>query len=428
MSYGKRNDIENPDSRALQSNLTNDALKKLKGWSPDKRSNANANEAPYQVIDFFCGCGGMSLGFAATNLAYNSFQVVGGCDIEPDAAVTFKNNFGAECVLQDIRTLSKSRDNTNEFLSKLEMYKASRPTVLIGCAPCQGFTSHRKKNWHKEDARNSLPAHFAKIASYIDPVCIVMENVPEMLSVKYWEEFQAAKRILNASGYLLKQMIYNAAEFGAPQERFRSVVIGMKREFLLPIPLLRNPEHFSTVRDAIGCLPEVDPGVSHPYDALHRCAAHKKSTIETIKAVPKNGGSRPKGVGPKCLDKIKGFSDVYGRLFWDRPSITITHYSRNPASGRFVHPEQDRGLTMRECALLQTFPEGFSFVGSNDSIYKQIGEAVPPVLATAVAAHVFSELESCEPSSEQLAKGLISIEEPVSSSYSSIIAGIKTSR
>jgi DNA (cytosine-5)-methyltransferase 1 len=128
------------------------------------------------------------------------------------------------------------------------------------------------------------------------------------------------------------------------------------------------------------------------------------------------------------LDRVKGFSDVYGRLNWDKPSITITHYARNPASGRYVHPEQDRGLTIREAALLQSFPSNIEFVGSFDSIFKQIGEAVPPMFACAIAAHVLVELISQPPSEEMLNTGIHSLEEPVSSSYSSVIAGIKLNR
>ena len=125
------------------------------------------------------------------------------------------------------------------------------------------------------------------------------------------------------------------------------------------------------------------------------------------------------------MDRVKGFSDVYGRLYWDKPSITITHYARNPASGRFTHPEQDRGLTAREAALLQSFPNEFEFTGKSDDIYRQIGEAVPPMLSSAVAANVLIELLSIEPNDDEIALSPQSINEPVSSSYSSVIAGIK---
>ena len=130
------------------------------------------------------------------------------------------------------------------------------------------------------------------------------------------------------------------------------------------------------------------PGKADPKDALHRCSAHKQSTIEVIASVPHDGGSRPVGVGPQCLDKVKGFYDVYGRLSWDKPSITITQYARNPASGRFSHPEQDRGLTIREAARLQSFPDGYKWHGSLGENFKQIGEAVPPLLSLAMASQI----------------------------------------
>jgi DNA (cytosine-5)-methyltransferase 1 len=144
--------------------------------------------------------------------------------------------------------------------------------------------------------------------------------------------------------------------------------------------------------------------------------------------VPPNGGNRPEGVGPKCLTRVKGFYDVYGRLSWDKPSITITHYARNPASGRYTHPVQDRGLTAREAARLQSFPDGFRFEGKFDDIYRQIGEAVPPLLSCGVAVNILIEYLSSKPTFAQIANNISTIELPVNNSYSSVIAGIKNSR
>jgi DNA (cytosine-5)-methyltransferase 1 len=266
---------------------------------------------------------------------------------------------------------------------------------------------------------------FAEIVKRMKPDVIVMENVPEFLSKKYWKYFSAAKACYEQCDYIIKNNIYNAASFGVPQERFRSIIIGMKKEFLLPEGHLK-PFEYRTVRDAISYLPPVLAGAACPNDPMHRSASHKESTLEVIRQVPHNGGNRPIGVGPACLDKTKGFSDVYGRLFWDKPSITITHYARNPASGRYTHPEQDRGLTAREAAILQSFPNGFEFTGKSDDIYRQIGEAVPPMLSSAIAVKILIEFLSKEPTKEQLNNSPKSINEPVSSSYSSVIAGIKT--
>ena len=377
-----------------------------------------------QVIDLFCGAGGMSLGFMALNDVFPIFNMLGGCDINAISATTYSHNYKTPLLNEDIVKLAYEDGRLDEFLERIG-YNKKLPCILIGCAPCQGFSSHRKKHWNEEDdVRNSLIIAFSKIVERILPEAIVMENVPEFLSERYWKYFSSAKENCERVGYTVKQNIYNAATFGVPQERFRSVIIGMKKDFLLPEEVLQK-ENFRTVRDAIGNLPKVDAGIADPSDPMHKSAAHKESTINVIKSVPHNGGRRPEGVGPACLDRIKGFSDVYGRLYWDRPSITITHYARNPASGRYSHPEQDRGLTAREAALLQSFPNGFVFMGKSDDIYRQIGEAVPPFLSAAIATNVLIELISREPMMEEKATSLESIAEPVNSSYSSVIAGIK---
>ncbi|WP_020475464.1 DNA cytosine methyltransferase [Zavarzinella formosa] len=383
-------------------------------------SSGRPRQTTIQVLDFFCGCGGMSAGFAAAGV----FRVLGGVDINADALATFDRNINGRGMIRDIRELEADPAKLDELLADVG-YDPSKPLVLIGCAPCQGFSSHRKKHWGVEDRRNSLVAVFCQIAARLNPVAVVMENVPEMLSLKYWDDFTAGRQTLEQAGYVVRQQIYNLAAFGVPQQRFRSLVLAMRRDFSLPRPLL-EPDDYRTVRDAIGELPSVMAGETDPADPMHRSATHRASTLETIRAVPKNGGSRPAGVGPACLDQVRGFYDVYGRLSWDQPSITITHYARNPASGRYVHPEQDRGLTIREAAILQGFPRGFEFHGTFDAVFKQIGEAVPPMFSAAVAAHLAIELSSPPRSeAERLADEIPSIESPVSSSFSSVIAGLK---
>lgn len=242
-----------------------------------------------------------------------------------------------------------------------------------------------------------------------------MENVPEILGKKYWDHYDEARKILEENGYTVKQTIYNSASFGVPQARFRAIIIASKIEFELPIPLLEK-EQFITVRDAISDLPKVAAGEVSLNDKFHRSAKHKSSTIETISQVPKDGGNRPSGIGPKCLDKVKGFSDVYGRLYWDKPSITLTQYSRNPASGRFTHPEQNRGLTIREAARIQSFPDSYDFQGSLDHCFKQIGESVPPLLSIAIASQIIRALSNEIKTNDCRVESITS---PVRSSYTS---------
>lgn len=416
------------DLRALTPLLAREVQREVRGWRPQPITGKQGQQPAFQVLDFFCGCGGMSLGFSALSRVVPLTEIVGGCDINGDALATFQQNFAAPGIKMDVRDLVDDDRALSDFLAMMPRYDEKRPTIVIGCAPCQGFTSHRKRHWHKDDHRNTLVGAFASIAVRLNPECIVMENVPDMLSNKYWSHFENAQAVLNEAGYVVSQAIYNAASFGVPQDRFRALVVAMRKPFLLPCPQIADPSKYKTVRDAIGKLPSVPPGQVHPKDSMHRSAGHRESTLETIRAVPKDGGSRPAGVGPKCLDRVRGFYDVYGRLAWNRPAITVTHYARNPASGRYVHPEQDRGLTMREAALLQGFPKRFEFCGTFDSVFKQIGEAVPPLFSAAVAASCVTELLSEIPSSDERARAVASVTEPVNSSFSSVIAGLKMAR
>jgi DNA (cytosine-5)-methyltransferase 1 len=402
-----------------EDNLFVQAKSALAHWSA---SDMNSQKAKYQVIDLFSGCGGMSLGFAALSKVTNDIKLVGAADVNKTSLDTYRNNFNAPAIIQDVFEIARYPDALDKFLDQLPNFESKLPLILIGCAPCQGFTAHRKKNWNTPDERNGLVEAFTDLAVIMQPECVIMENVPELLSHKYWHHFSYFKKKLEENGYIVKQNIHNSAEHGVPQERFRAIVVAMKKNFFMLDGRYTRGE-FLTVRDAIGNLPLVAAGEVCSSDPMHKSARHKQSTIDVIKAVPLNGGSRPKGVGPKCLQDFKGFADVYGRLSWDKPAITITHYARNPASGRFVHPEQHRGLSMREAARLQSFPDGFKFCGKSDDVYRQIGEAVPPMLATAIAANVYANLTgNIQPRPEYL------VEEPVSNSFASVISGLKSAK
>jgi DNA (cytosine-5)-methyltransferase 1 len=408
-----------PKSHPATKKYITSGLEALLQWQPGK---VNVKQPVAQVIDMFCGCGGMSLGFAAMAKATGAFRLIGGVDVNETSLNTYAHNYGVPACKLDVRALANNKETLTAFMESLPDYDAKVPTVLIGCAPCQGFTAHRKKNWDQPDIRNGLVEAFADVTVSMQPDCVIMENVPELFSGRYWKHFEYLRDRLIESGYIVKQAIHSAAEHGAPQERFRALVIAMKIDFSMPNARLK-PSEFRTVKDAISDLPPVSAGEQLPSDAMHRSATHRQSTIEVIKAIPKNGGSRPYGVGPKCLQDFKGFADVYGRLAWDRPAITITHYARNPASGRFVHPEQNRGLTMREAARLQSFPDGFEFTGGFDDVFRQIGEAVPPMLSLSVAASTLAAFKGEILSGEETL-----ISEPVNDSFAGVIAGIKGSR
>lgn len=351
-----------------------------KKWNPKTFRN---EAGTIDVLDFFCCAGGMSLGFASLP---ESFRILGGVDLNSTSLKSYKANYGTPVLNADISTITPQSSIIHDTFA----FDSAHPLIIIGCAPCQGFSSHRKKDHDKpEDERNTLIGYFADIAVSLNPDFVVMENVPEILIGKYKNHYEEAKKVFAQHGYYVYQKIYNAASFGVPQARNRAIIIASKfSDFELPEEIL-DEANYKTVRDAISDLPPIDARrQTNSSDRYHRCSTHKQSTIDVIAQVAHDGGSRPKGIGPQCLDKVKGFGDVYGRLRWDKPSVTITQYARNPASGRYSHPEQDRGLSIREAARLQSFPDGYYWEGSLGDNFKQIGEAVPPLLSLAMATQI----------------------------------------
>lgn len=368
----------------------------------------------YDFVDFFCGAGGMSYGFHRMADLTGKFRWAGAVDIDEHAIDTYEHNYGHRP-----NNINLAEENTATIMSHLDL-NPENELILIGCAPCQGFSSHRKKDHRGPDARNTLVGRFAEIAVEMKPKLIIMENVPDLLAKKHWAHYQAFKNTVEAAGYNIAVKILNMADYGTPQARFRAVLIA-SRDFIptLPTPVFK-PGQYRTVRDAIGNLPSLAAGGKDPNDPMHITSKHRKETVEIIRQVPKDGGNRPQGVGPKCLDKVAGFYDVYGRLPWDKPSVTITARCRTPSCGRFTHPEQDRGLSVREAALLQGFPEDFYFEGPFDDKYKQIGNAVSPIFSTRLAGHVLTMLAG-----ENLGTEVEVVDAPTFKSYSGIIARSK---
>lgn len=389
-------------------------------------SALRADEGPIDVVDMFSGCGGMSAGFLSLNGITPTFRLAMAVDIDQVANRTYERNLGLRPLEQDVHALATAPGVLEAALAGSRR-RPGQPLVLIGCAPCQGFSSHRNSAG-AADPRNSLFLDFARVAVALRPAAVVVENVPELLTDRYWPLVEEATALLRGAGYSTNLSVHNLAEFGVPQERFRALLLAMPHEFAPPAGFLAR-EQFRSVRDAIGGLPPVAAGATIPQDPMHRSAGHGKSTIETIRAVPKDGGSRPPDVGPECLRRARdrqgrgAYDDVYGRLWWDRAAITITAYSRNPASGRYVHPEQDRGLSIREAALLQGFPSTYAFDGSLDDAFRQIGNAVPPVFAASLAAHVVAQIGRDVAPSDPVSSG---ITRPVGTSFARLIPGLKS--
>lgn len=368
----------------------------------------------YDFVDFFCGAGGMSYGFHQMAKLTGRLRWAGAVDIDKHAIDTYERNYGCRPA-----NINLGEAEMEEIKNALNL-KEGNELILIGCAPCQGFSSHRKKDHRGPDDRNTLVGRFAEIAVQLQPKIIIMENVPDLLAKKHWHHFQAFKDTVEKAGYHIAVKILGMADYGTPQSRFRTVLVAAK-DFIptLPEPVF-TPEQYRTVRDAIGQLPPLKAGEKDLNDPMHMTSRHRKETIEMLKQVPKDGGNRPHGVGPQCLDKVEGFYDVYGRLAWDKTAVTITARCRTPSCGRFVHPEQNRGLSVREAALLQGFPEDFYFEGPFDDKFKQIGNAVSPIFSIVLAGHVLSMLAGKNHAEiEEI------ITEPTFGSYSGMIAHVK---
>lgn len=376
-----------------------------------------------QVVDLFSGCGGMSHGFLQAQHDEVTFELAGAADTDQHANATYERMLGVKPLETDVRDLT-----TEQGLAAAATtwgIDPSKPLVLIGCAPCQGFSSHRKKDG-RADSRNGLLEAFAEVVVALRPAVVVMENVPEMLGSKHWPHYQVWRDTLERSGYTIRTQIHNLAGFGVPQERFRVLALAVRdhTEFKMPAQST-DPSNYRTVRQAIGSLPPLAAGEKDSSDPMHVTSNHRKATVDLLRQIPLDGGSRrdlPKGVGPDCLQKVDGFRDVYGRLFWDRPAVAITARCRTPSCGRFVHPEQHRGLSVREAALLQGFPNSFMFEGPFDDKFKQIGNAVSPPFAKAVAQHVAKLIGGVGLEPEDRTSD---ITEPLAKSFSSSIAGLK---
>lgn len=381
-----------------------------------------ARAARSALVDLFSGCGGTSAGFLATH----AYEHLYAADIDPWANSTYARNLGHTPAVQDLGALVRS-GRAPRWAEQLRS-STDKHITLIGCAPCQGFSSHVKVVGDRH-GRNRLLDALRLLIVELAPDSVFIENVPDLFAHRNWQSFCRLRRGLERAGYGVAARVINAAELGVPQERFRGIILARRGETPnFPDPLLSSAEEYSTVRDWIGDLPPVGSGETHALDPMHQASNHRPQTLRVIKQVPPDGGNRPIGVGPRCLDATRvrhgGYTDVYGRLRWDAPAPTITARCRTPSCGRFLHPEQHRGLTAREAALLQTFPPHWQFEGPFDDRYKQIGNAVPPLVAYAFARHI--AMGWPRPRREL---GCMEVDDhPVGESFSVLIPGIRRRR
>jgi len=333
---------------------------------------------PRTLIDLFCGCGGASIGFRSAG-----FKIKLGVDNDQLALKCYSKHLEVPTLAADIMTVG-----ADDILNAAGM-EGFGPDVVIGCPPCQGFS--RLSRVGEADPRNALVERFAAMVEGLGPKFIAFENVPGLDGKSHFLEMTS---MLSDIGYSLVKREVEMEEYGVPQRRRRLVCVGtndpeMAARYRFPLPYYGEgngrglPK--ATVRGAISDLPTLLAGGSSGI-RNHAAPVHGDLMTRRIAAVAHDGGSRsalPKELQYGChlRNPGAGFRDVLGRMSWDAPSPTITTGCYTPSKGRFVHPDQDRGITMREAARLQTFPDSFIFPEERTLAARMIGNALPPLFA-----------------------------------------------
>lgn len=356
-----------------------DDMKRTEAALPDGNGNA---EARLTAIDLFAGCGGLTQG-----LRDAGFAVLAAVELDPLAAETYAANHPDVGLLnEDIRTVTAPGLCFACGLAPGDL------DLLAGCPPCQGFSRLRNNNRRDrmDDPRNRLIDEVLRLVEGLLPKAVMVENVPNLGRYTRYQEF---KRGLRRLGYKVSDQILDVAEFGVPQRRRRLVVLASR---LGEISHITPDGRRATVRDAIGRL----SGRDLDKDPLHNLAEKRSERVmKMISAIPKDGGSRTSlssGYVLDCHREVDGFYDVYGRMRWDDVAPTITGGCINPSKGRFLHPDEDRAITLREAALLQSFPPDyyFSLRRGKYAAAEMIGNALPPRFsrrqAESVRAHLLA--------------------------------------
>jgi DNA (cytosine-5)-methyltransferase 1 len=320
------------------------------------------------AVDLFSGCGGLTLG-----LQQAGFEVVGAIELDAKAVETYKRNHHAVCVWQDdIRNIT-----ARSILTQLRL-RPGDLDLLAGCPPCQGFSSLRTRNGSAKnrDRRNGLAREIVRFARVLRPKAIMMENVPRLAGKKAFRDLRAG---LSRLGYKIQWDTKDMARYGVPQRRKRLILVA-GLEFKIDFAPEAKIRKKRTVRRAIGDLPAKGSGRDRLHDLPE---THNEKVAQLIRAIPRDGGSRldlPRDRQLKCHQKTDGFSDIYGRMAWDDVAPTITSGCFNPSKGRFLHPKFNRAITLREAAILQSFPRRYRFPAElgKQKLALMIGNALPP--------------------------------------------------
>lgn len=348
----------------------------------------------FHVLDLFCGAGGFSCGLDMVD----GFTTEVALDFEPSALNTFQKNFpNTKCVCGDI---------CDEDIKKVivDSCRERKVNMIIGGPPCQGF-SLKGKNLGLNDPRNFLFLEYVELVSRIKPEIFIIENVKNMISSGKGYFIKQIYERFEALGYTLNHGILNACNFGVPQTRERTIIIGTLSPDGIKLPD-KYVETKTTVRDAISDLSYLESGEGEDiskyrnepqseYQKMlrgnsqllhnHKATAHSQVALDKLRLIPPEGD---KSSMPEELYGNQKFMTTWSRLVWDKPSPTIDTRFDTPSNGRNSHPYLQRSITPREAARIQSFPDEYIFYGKKTSICKQIGNAVPPLLAKAIGEHI----------------------------------------
>ena len=323
-------------------------------------------------IDVFCGAGGLTFGLSSSGI-----NIITGVDIDGTVEKTYlANNPGVNFLKEDIKKI-RSSDLIKDINREKNYF------LLAGCAPCQPFSVQNRER--KNDSRKSLMAYFTKLVIKLLPDYIVVENVSGFTnSNNSYHKFLV--RSLTKNGYWYDEGILNAADFGVPQNRYRYVLIASRNGPInLPKPKYgHNLKPYKTVLEVIRKYPPLRAGTYSELLPNHKARMLSSINLRRIRLVPKDGGSRsalPKNLELTCHKNHSGHSDAYGRMAWQKPAPTLTCRCTSFTNGRFGHPTQNRAISLREAAALQSFPDSYIFYGNDTDVARHIGNAVPVALA-----------------------------------------------
>ena len=356
-----------------------------------KEKKVRKQRPRFEVVDLFCGIGGLSYGLKTAG-----FHILAGYDLDWTCQYAYETNTGGKFNYRDVNTI------TGEEINKLYSKRKNTIRILAGCAPCQPFSSYAFKNKQKDPDKYDLLYQFGRLVEEVRPDIVTMENVTQILNFKAKPVLKDFEEKLISLGYSVDTNKVYCPDYGIPQTRKRLVLLASRLGKIRLIPPTHDKKHYVTVRETIGELRPITAGGVDMFDPLHRTIALTPINLKRIKATPPGGSWHdwPEELLLECHKKKEGktYGSVYGRMEWDKPGPTMTTQCTGLGNGRFGHPEQDRAISVREAALLQTFPQTYKFFPDegNVSIIKAsryIGNAVPPKLGEVIAESIICHIK-----------------------------------